>query len=129
MLQMLCDHPDFAATDLSSLRYVIYGGSMVAERVARAWQDRGVVLLQGYGMTEAAPGVYLATAAGAVERPVSIGVPHFFTDVAIADPVATAATARRGELLVRGLNVFRGTGNGPSRRKRPSPTAGSAPAT
>ena len=34
MLQMLCDHPDFASTDLSSLRYAIYGGSMVAERVA-----------------------------------------------------------------------------------------------
>jgi fatty-acyl-CoA synthase len=121
MLQMLCDHPDFVATDLSSLRYVIYGGSMVAERVARAWQDRGVVLLQGYGMTEAAPGVYLATAAGAVERPVSIGVPHFFTDVAIADPGGAVtdpggaavtdlggAEGRRGELLVRGLNVFRG---------------------
>jgi fatty-acyl-CoA synthase len=126
MLQMLCDHPDFAATDLSSLRYVIYGGSMVAERVARAWQNRGVVLLQGYGMTEASPGVYLATAAGAVVRPVSIGVPHFFTDVAIADPVGTNSPTgqpptgqpsggesyegqpRRGELLVRGLNVFRG---------------------
>jgi fatty-acyl-CoA synthase len=106
MLQMLCDHPDFAATDLSSLRYVIYGGSMVAERVARAWQDRGVVLLQGYGMTEAAPGVYLATAAGSPERPVSVGVPHFFTDVLIADPAG--AGSQRGELLVRGLNVFRG---------------------
>jgi fatty-acyl-CoA synthase len=99
MLQMLCDHPDFAATDLSSLRYAIYGGSMIAERVAVAWQRRGVDILQGYGMTEAAPGVYLAPADGAAERPVSIGVPHFFTDV-VLEP--------GGELLVRGLNVFRG---------------------
>jgi fatty-acyl-CoA synthase len=99
MLQMLCDHPDFAATDLSSLRYAIYGGSMVAERVAVAWQRRGVDILQGYGMTEAAPGVYLAPADGAGERPVSVGVPHFFTDVMLEPG---------GELLVRGLNVFRG---------------------
>jgi fatty-acyl-CoA synthase len=106
MLQMLCDHPDFPAADLTSLRYVIYGGSMVAERVAREWQDRGVVLLQGYGMTEAAPGVYLATAAGAAQRPVSVGVPHFFTDVEIDD--AGSVGSGRGELLVRGLNVFRG---------------------
>ena len=99
MLRMLCDHPDFAATDLSSLRYVIYGGSMVAERVAVAWQRRGVPILQGYGMTEASPGVYLAPPDGAAERPVSIGVPHFFTDVTLDDT---------GELLVRGPNVFRG---------------------
>jgi len=112
MLQLLCDHPDFPAADLSSLRYVIYGGSMVAERVALAWQSRGVEILQGYGMTEASPGVMLATPAGARDRPVSMGVPHFFTDVALA-PLASgesapAEGAEVGELLVRGLNVFRG---------------------
>ena len=34
MLQMMCDHPDWAAADLSSLRYVIYGGSPI-ERAGR----------------------------------------------------------------------------------------------
>jgi fatty-acyl-CoA synthase len=123
MLQMLCDHADFAVTDLSSLRYVIYGGSAVAERVAVAWQDRGVPILQGYGMTEAAPGVYLAVTAGAASRPVSIGFPHFFTDVKLAAPgegeeaeeaEAAAADLRQGELLVRGLNVARGYWNRPA---------------
>ncbi len=117
MLQMLCDHPDFAAADLSSLRYVIYGGSSVAERVAVAWQRRGVVLLQGYGMTEASPGVTLAVADGAVERPVSIGMPHFFTDVALA-PLPGSDTADCGELLARGLNVFRGYWNRPDETAR-----------
>jgi fatty-acyl-CoA synthase len=32
MLQLLCDHPDWPAADLSSLRYVIYGGSTAACR-------------------------------------------------------------------------------------------------
>jgi fatty-acyl-CoA synthase len=105
MLQMLADDPSFAATDLSSLRYAIYGGSAVLERVAVAWQQRGVQILQGYGMTEAAPGVYLAPLEGALEHPTSIGKPHFFTDVSVADDT--------GELLVRGLNVFRGYWNGP----------------
>jgi fatty-acyl-CoA synthase len=108
MLQMLCDHPDFAGTDLSSLRYVIYGGAAVAERVALAWQRRGVAIMQGYGMTEAAPGVYLAPVAGSPERPVSVGKPHFFTDVAFDPAVASAPPGSSGELLVRGLNVFRG---------------------
>jgi fatty-acyl-CoA synthase len=110
MLQMLCDHPDFAATDLSSLRYVIYGGSAVAERVAVAWQGRGVPILQGYGMTEASPGVYLAVAEGSASRPLSVGFPHFFTDVQLTAPGEQPAAdpPRQGELLVRGLNVSRG---------------------
>ncbi|HET7018772.1 MAG TPA: long-chain fatty acid--CoA ligase [Streptosporangiaceae bacterium] len=115
MLQLLCDHPAFAGTDLGSLRYVIYGGSMVAERVAVAWQRRGVVLLQGYGMTEASPGVHLASPDGATERPTSIGSPHFFTDVAFS-PLGDSDSDRdgqSGELLVRGLNVFRGYWNRP----------------
>ena len=113
MLQMLCDHPDFAGTDLSSLRFVIYGGSMVAERVAVAWQQRGVEILQGYGMTEASPGVFLAVPDGARARPVSMGVPHFFTDVALAPLPGENAAHDTGELLVRGLNVFRGYWNRP----------------
>jgi fatty-acyl-CoA synthase len=108
MLQLLCDHPDFAGTDLSSLRFVIYGGSMVAERVAVAWQRRGVEILQGYGMTEASPGVFLAVPDGARARPVSMGVPHFFTDVRLAELPGATDSADTGELLVRGLNVFRG---------------------
>jgi fatty-acyl-CoA synthase len=108
MLQLLCDHPDFARTDLASLRFVIYGGSMVAERVAVAWQRRGVEILQGYGMTEASPGVFLAVPDGARARPVSMGVPHFFTDVRLAELPGATDRADTGELLVRGLNVFRG---------------------
>ncbi len=104
MLRMMCDHEDFAGADLGSLRFVIYGGSAVEERVALAWQRRGITLLQGYGMTEASPGVLMATADGAAARPVSVGVPHFFTDVQVPG----------GELLVRGLNVFRGYWNRPA---------------
>jgi fatty-acyl-CoA synthase len=108
MLQILCDHEDFAGTDLGTLRYVIYGGSAIAERVAVAWQRRGVHIQQGYGMTEASPGVYLAPAAGAAQRPVSIGVPHFFTDVTFDPSVDEPLPGTSGELLVRGPNVFRG---------------------
>lgn len=108
MLQMMCEHGDFPDADLSSLRFVVYGGSAVEERVALAWQRRGITLMQGYGMTEASPGVLMATGEGAACRPVSVGVPHFFTDVQVP----------AGELLVRGLNVFRGYWNRPAETER-----------
>jgi len=74
MLQLMGEHPDFAGTDLSSLRYIVYGGSPgVRTDRARAWHERGVLLQQGYGLTEASPGVYLAPADGAAAKPVSVG--------------------------------------------------------
>jgi len=112
MLQMMCEHPDWAATDLSSLRFVIYGGSPIQEHVAQAWLDRGVVLQQGYGMTEAAPGVFMALADGATTRPVSAGVPHFFTDIGL-EGLESGSGPGQGELLVRGPNVFSGYWNRP----------------
>ncbi|HEY3882620.1 MAG TPA: long-chain fatty acid--CoA ligase [Trebonia sp.] len=107
MLQMLCEHPGFDGADLSSVRYVVYGGSPVPERVAGRWLSRGVTMLQGYGMTEAAPGVLMATSHGALARPLSAGVPHFFTDTALRHPGGTVTTGPgQGELLIRGPSVF-----------------------
>lgn len=115
MLQMMCEHESWAAAELGSLRYVVYGGSPAQERVARAWLARGVRLLQGYGMTEASPGVHMALPDGAPSRPVSVGVPHFFTDVAHLDggiPVPLVPGDSH-ELLIRGPNVFAGYLNQP----------------
>lgn len=114
MLQMMCEHPEWADADLSSLRHVVYGGSSITEKVAEAWLARGVVLQQGYGMTEAAPGVFMALPEGALARPVSAGVPHFFTDVALRTSDDDHAPGPgQGELLVRGPHVFSGYWNRP----------------
>jgi len=114
MLQLMSEHPVWESADLSALRYVIYGGSPVNERVALAWLDRGVRLQQGYGMTEAGPGIAMATLEGATGRPLSVGVPHFFTDVALLDEhqqVRPLEPGGAGELLVRGPHVFAGYWN------------------
>jgi len=122
MLQLMVEEPSWPDTDLSSLRHVVYGGSPVNERIARAWLERGVHVLQGYGMTEAGPGIYMTPEDGGTDRPVSIGVPHFFTDVAALEPdgsVGPVPVDGPGlELLVRGPNVFAGYWN------RPEETAG-----
>jgi fatty-acyl-CoA synthase len=114
MLQMMCEHPAWDTADLSSLTLVQYGGSPVQERVARAWLDRGVRLLQGYGMTEAAPGVYMSTPESTAASPTAVGVPHFFTDVALLrDGGPAPVGGEPAELLVRGPHVFPGYWNRP----------------
>jgi fatty-acyl-CoA synthase len=71
---------------------------------------RGVRVVQGYGMTEASPGVTMEMPDRPADQPTSAGVPHFFTDVAVHDPAggAMSQTSGAGELLVRGPNVFAG---------------------
>lgn len=108
MLKLMTEHPNWARTDVSSVRYINYGGSPVEERVARACLDRGVMLYQGYGMTEATAGVTMALGEGALERPVSVGPPHFYTDIAALheDRAVPFTPGQPAELLVRGPNVF-----------------------
>jgi fatty-acyl-CoA synthase len=120
MLQAIVDHPSWDSTDVSSLRHVVYGGSPVLDRVARAWVARGVPVLQGYGMTETSPGVLMAVPDGASARPTSTGVPHFFTDVAVLDErqEVQAANGQTGEMVVRGPNVFSGYWGRPADTQR-----------
>jgi fatty-acyl-CoA synthase len=112
MLQLMTEHPAWAEADLSSLRNVIYGGSTINESVAKEWLNPGVRILQGYGMTEASPGVYMAVHDGAAEHRTSMGLPHFFTDVAHGTADGHAVEIEYGgpgrELLIRGPQVFAG---------------------
>ena len=132
MLQMMCEHPSWDTADLSSLTLVQYGGSPVQERVARAWLDRGVRLLQGYGMTEASPGVYMATHDGTLAHPTAVGVPHFFTDVALLRDGRPGAGRRRagragGARPARVRRLLEPAGG--DGRRASSTGSGSAPAT
>jgi fatty-acyl-CoA synthase len=114
MLQMMVEHPGWATARLDTLHTVLYGGSPVQERVARAWLERGVQVQQGYGMTEAAPGVYMVPRGAGSDRPTSVGVPHFATEVAmLRDGVAAPVGPEPAELLVRGPHVFAGYWNRP----------------
>lgn len=108
--QMLCEHPDWDATDLSSLNKLTCGGSAVPMRVLEAYERRGLRFSNGYGMTETAPGATTLPAARSRDKAGSSGLPHFFTEVRVADPVdpeaGPAAPGTVGELQIKGPNVI-----------------------
>ncbi|HEX2143368.1 MAG TPA: AMP-binding protein, partial [Glycomyces sp.] len=96
----------WATADLSSLRTVFCGGAPVPPAVIAVYLDRGVAFSQGYGMTEASPGVLFLPAADCSRKAGTAGVPHFFTDVRVVDAQARpVAPGQRGEVMVSGPNV------------------------
>ena len=105
--QLICEHPNWATTELSSLRNLTCGGSAVPTRVLDAYEDRGLGFSQGYGMTETAPGVTSLQPRYSREKAGSVGLPHFFTSVRVADsedsPVGSGVA---GEIQAQGPNVI-----------------------
>ncbi|WP_345800794.1 long-chain fatty acid--CoA ligase [Microbacterium sp. AZCO] len=107
--QMMADHPAWATTDLSSLHKLTCGGSAVPTRILNAYEDRGLSFSQGYGMTETSPGATSLSPEMTRAKQGSVGLPHFFTEVRIADEhgdVVPRGTI--GEIEVAGPNVFLG---------------------
>jgi fatty-acyl-CoA synthase len=95
----LAQHPGFADADLSSLRRVIVGGAPMPEALLETWAARGTAIVQGYGLTEAAPNVLCLPPEDAVRKIGFAGKPYPFVDVDLSGD---------SELLVRGPNVFPG---------------------
>src|SRR5690606_22339602 len=108
----MAEHPDFAATDLSTLRMAVVGGAPMPDPLIHTWTDRGVALVQGYGLSEASPNVLGLPPESAGSKVGYAGKAYPHVEVALGseddDLVEGAAT---GELLVRGPNVFAGYWN------------------
>ncbi|WP_169984876.1 long-chain fatty acid--CoA ligase [Microbispora sp. H10836] len=101
--------PRWPHADLSSLRTLMSGGAAIPVALIRAYQERGLVFCQGYGMTETAPGATFLEAGESVRKVGSAGVPVFFADVRVVRPDLTpVAPGEPGEVLVRGPNVTPG---------------------
>ncbi|WP_262698485.1 MULTISPECIES: o-succinylbenzoate--CoA ligase [Streptomyces] len=109
MFGQVARHPRWANADLSSLRILTCGGSPVPTPLIATYQQRGLTFLQGYGMTEAAPGTLFLDAEHAADKAGSAGVPHFFSDVRVVRPDLTpVGTGETGEVVVRGPHVMSG---------------------
>src|SRR5438045_514545 len=55
--QFMAQHPAFATSDFSRLVIGGVGGAPMPVPLLKVWEERGVALQQGYGMTETSPAV------------------------------------------------------------------------
>lgn len=107
------------SADLTSLRFIITGGAPVPEGLIRTHLERGITLLQGYGLSEAAPAVLLLDPARALHKVGSAGRPPMLVETRITDADGRVLGAgQTGELRVRGPNVMAGYWRDPEATRR-----------
>jgi fatty-acyl-CoA synthase len=109
MFNAIANTERWSSADLSSLRITMCGGAPVPRSTIDNYLDRGIVFLQGYGMTETAPGLLFLDGPSSTSKAGSAGVPSFFTDVRLVDDgMRDVAPGERGEILAAGPNVMAG---------------------
>lgn len=104
--KMLMESPQFATANLDHVRWFISGGAPLPAYIFEAYQKRGVVFKQGYGMTEAGVNCFTMTVEESYRKPGSIGRPMMFTDVELRN-----MDGEVGEMYIRGPHVSLGYWN------------------
>ncbi|MEV7175535.1 long-chain fatty acid--CoA ligase [Kitasatospora sp. NPDC093679] len=112
---------DTSGRELGSLRVGVSGGAAIPGEVIRAFEEKfpGVVVLEGYGLSETASTTTFNTSAEA-RKVLSIGRPIWGVQVRVVDEndeELPPGPDHVGEIVVRGHNVMKGY------YKRPEATA------
>ena len=101
---------------LRSAKFCISGAMTLPESTVDLWESSASgLLVEGYGMTEASP-IALGNPFWSTRRTGTIGIPFPSTEMKVVDPDDTdqeVAPGERGELLLRGPQIFQGYWNDP----------------
>jgi len=125
IFKMILDSPEFATLDCSHLRWCASGGAPLPLQLLHAYQERGLVFRQGYGLTEVGVNCFAMSDEDSLRKSGSVGKPMMFTEAKLlglqgSDPegnqVATNEVGELevGELCLRGPHVCRGYWNNPA---------------
>jgi len=108
-LEMMLAHPRWARADLSSLRMITTGSTIVPERLIRTVQERGIPLVSVWGATETSPIAACLHADEAVRKVGSTGRAALGCELRLINAFGEdVPPGTSGELLVRGRNVMLG---------------------
>lgn len=109
MMQAMTEHPDWATTDISSIRFLMAGSTTVPVAMIQRFHDRGIPVGQIYGSTETCPLTIALREPDAWDHAGSCGRPAVHVQARIVDADGNdLPDDRPGELLVKGPNVFSG---------------------
>jgi len=110
----LIQHPDFDGEAFKTVRVTMSGGAPLPVSLVEQYHEAGIVLQQGFGMSEAAPGISTLENEMALKKAGSIGraLMHLQARV-VDDNMQTLPAGNVGELVIRGPNLMQGYWNRP----------------
>jgi fatty-acyl-CoA synthase len=112
--KLLADAPEFESADLGNVRWFISGGAPMPRHLVGVFRDRGIVMRQGYGLTEVGVNCFAMSDEEAWAKAGSIGRPLMFTEARVIDEGGQILPADEvGELCFRGPHVSAGYWNNP----------------
>jgi fatty-acyl-CoA synthase len=118
-LDALMALPRWRSADLSGLRVITTGSTIVPEAYVRKVSERGVPVIQVYGATETCPIASYVRAQDALRKAGSAGLPALHCEMKIVgEDGAELPAGCDGEILVRGPNVATGYWNAPAETAR-----------
>ncbi len=107
VIQVVSEHPAWATTDLSSLKAVATGSTIVPPHLIERFVERNVPVLQVYGSTETCPIAIYTRLGGDLSRTGSTGLAGLCCEAKVIDQAGNELPAGTpGEIAVRGPNVF-----------------------
>jgi len=107
-LAAMIAHADFAKTDISCLKCICGGSSVVPEALIRPWLERGVSFNQVYGMTETGPVAIASSIADGLRKSTSAGKPVPYMEARLVDDAGrTVKPGERGEIWLRGPGLLK----------------------
>ncbi|MBU2492936.1 MAG: AMP-binding protein [Bacteroidetes bacterium] len=109
MLKMMSDSEMFEKVELKNLRYLVVGGEAMPIDLIEKWHSKGVLIRQGYGLTEVGPNVTSLNHQDAIRKQGSIGTPNFYYNTKIVDADEKEIVNEGvGELALKGPTVTPG---------------------
>jgi len=111
---MMSELPEFADADFGHVHTVTVGGAAAPVALLERYLGKGIVLQQGWGMTETAAMATVLSKRMAREKIGSCGLPVLHTRMRVVDPAGQDLPAgQTGELLIKGPTVTPGYWNRP----------------
>ena len=118
LLQLLRIRTDFSPSSFKSVRLIVAGAAPVPASLLDFYQDLGIAVGQGYGLTEGgAVNTFLLTR-DASRKLGSVGTSCMFTEVNVVDESGQKVPSdTKGEIVLRGSNIMKEYWNNPEATK------------
>ncbi|HKZ44938.1 MAG TPA: long-chain fatty acid--CoA ligase [Anaerolineales bacterium] len=115
LFQVWMNSSAFSQADFKHVHYFISGGAPCPPALIRSWQEsKGVIMRQGYGLTEVGVNCFTMTDEEALQKAGSVGKPIFHSQMRLVDEDGIEVPfGQTGELTISGPTVCAGYWNDP----------------